>query len=1439
MESVIMSQVFTQTAQPRRGGGTEKFVDALIKFRLKHTDSMGEISESSKKAVITNLQLLNNDSKWQALGRLLIQMCSEDRGGRLFEFTHSILSLTPILPDSSELEQLVLKTMKFLFDVLTKADISVPNFFGMYNDLMVYLEKLSNDGLLMLVEHITKELETGKEPEDQGGENTENAEKPLKMKRHFNQRWKDFVTVLITKIRDCQQIEYQKDLQSGTEVADKILLQWFGITEDVDAFELLADVANSFGNTAPSIEKFCEEVIAQEIGVDSSAEDVESERKRRGIMTWKSMVLTTKTEKERMGRLWNGVVSAWEIGEEDEKEKRETRKISEHLEKCVVVGNRVLNGNVETAKKFLSCIRTEKYSVLSSELGLILALVQCSLNRNDAAIDMKKTLQKLWRIGEQSEECVWMSDVACGRLLRVVELQLTILSESLQTNENLRRLLSRPLYSLMLSLLDTPAYQKQVVIVDGKVADGCALWLLSRDILTNISYAQTDMAVQLTLLFQAIASSSNNPSALILIDVLRELVKKCSIEILNNSKLIDGLFDYVCRMRRDISVSLIRCLIPIINTRPQLRTSLFKSLKKDLLCETTVCSAVPIVLMLLRSVSKRREDGGGGQFDHSMSQSFGSFSTQTLNNMGCKKNVDRAVGLELIGIVSRCLWQPATTKIALYDGICELATQTTTMLNQFLDMIVLHAKTAPEWKKSEMTTSSGSIVQLVEPMPHLIQTVECLISELSSFDPEFRLEGTQLLLKQATAQMEDWVAVAMRSDVLDLGLDRNAEWTTGTVNGKSALLFARMMLSTYDVLIEHMWRRVEAVESREDSDKLVALLNRRKELEKVFKEKTTTKKDKEQEKEKEKEDKVPLDISQTEILTSAKTLASIMKKLMEVKESDVNNTTINVRPDIAPDVQNALIGWAVGRAKLLSTALIREYRPLHSILSGTSSLISLSKCLFDFYVGNDCPQWISDIETGSPIKTLAIESYANILHLLTVKYKQTPSRVTAMWFEEKEGEDEATKKKRQEPNILALRQAHFLSCRLFRQVVDVENEDVEDDKRPKIQYELQGKAILKASSAVLSMTKNVKVWSNLFARVTKVLQEETFYNNQMLRDFCKFVTVCGLRCADSEKETTKEMNAIMENLLEFLSEEADELQYRFLSKTSLNTAIEFQFSFVEKTLALIREAAGFMKDFFVKPPIFDGMLAGLFKKCMEVTELVSRVLQIFVQYKLMQERVTEIMTNYFSTIQMCVLLLHNLTKGWGREMSDWESVGALATLVKTKLTPILAMVDDHIGFSKGKDEMKKKLSQKTRYARSKRDEKLFSKFSQEREAVQHGILVLCKLIKDDRFDLQIKNNSIGYRDFRIDMDVIRSKLGGEENEMVREPASKRRRREQTGDEVDETEENTTNMSATNARRSSEEREEPEEARAGEASVAAVKQEIEDEEDVTRAESPVF
>lgn len=60
------------------------------------------------------------------------------------------------------------------------------------------------------------------------------------------------------------------------------------------------------------------------------------------------------------------------------------------------------------------------------------------------------------------------------------------------------------------------------------------------------------------------------------------------------------------------------------------------------------------------------------------------------------------------------------------------------------------------------------------------------------------------------------------------------------------------------------------------------------------------------------------------------------------------------------------------------------------------------------------------------------------------------------------------------------------------------------------------------------------------------------------------------------------------------------------------------------------------------------------------------------------------------------------------------------------------------------------------------------------------MLLLCTLLKDDRLDIQVKKNSIGVRDFRIDAEKLKQRMakldGNEENEDPEEATQPLRKR---------------------------------------------------------------
>lgn len=128
-----------------------------------------------------------------------------------------------------------------------------------------------------------------------------------------------------------------------------------------------------------------------------------------------------------------------------------------------------------------------------------------------------------------------------------------------------------------------------------------------------------------------------------------------------------------------MGISLVRALLPIIVQRSELVEAIVIHMKQYVLCETTVFTALPILLLLLRSSTAR-----AAVRDDQFSQSFATFSTQvfsnhfyrmstnvhflfqTLNAMGVPLSGRTEVALEITSVLSRSLSQAAETRALLY-----------------------------------------------------------------------------------------------------------------------------------------------------------------------------------------------------------------------------------------------------------------------------------------------------------------------------------------------------------------------------------------------------------------------------------------------------------------------------------------------------------------------------------------------------------------------------------------------------------------------------------------------------------------------------------------------------------------------------------------------------------------------------------------------------
>ncbi|VDO54125.1 unnamed protein product [Haemonchus placei] len=250
------------------------------------------------------------------------------------------------------------------------------------------------------------------------------------------------------------------------------------------------------------------------------------------------------------------------------------------------------------------------------------------------------------------------------------------------------QLLSEATVLLLQSLLRLPS-TKEVTVVDGRVADGCLIWMFaSKALVKLIMVRRKDLSSHLAMIIESVSTSSAS-IALIYVDMLVDIVRNCTLDVLNNWRELEGLLKCICRISRDISVSLVRCLMPVISHRTQLREQLLKSVKGSLLDSRHADAVVPILMLLFRSFSKRPNVVLGSQ----MSQSFATFSSQTLQAMGYKRKTDDTVCLEVIGLLKRCLTQWTPTKMAVYLGFAEEGSRNSTMAGQCLDMLLSHATT--------------------------------------------------------------------------------------------------------------------------------------------------------------------------------------------------------------------------------------------------------------------------------------------------------------------------------------------------------------------------------------------------------------------------------------------------------------------------------------------------------------------------------------------------------------------------------------------------------------------------------------------------------------------------------------------------------------------------------------------------------------------------
>ncbi|KHJ96795.1 hypothetical protein OESDEN_03239 [Oesophagostomum dentatum] len=1112
-------------------------------------------------------------------------------------------------------------------------------------------------------------------------------------------RWTDCSLILLKQLLKNEDITKDGNVVKSVDFVSELVYEWM---TQAGTFEVFGAVITVLQNLSMNdlIDKFLEEKAFEDL----------LDEERRSVLTWKCINLMKVVDSKRLNRVLREVVNAWP-------KRRDIPPAADLLSSVHEMVN-VARNHQNIGKTCIGLFKSDPGMVMCSEFGFLLTFALCS-------IDRYRVNCLVQRLGEDVE--AW-------------------------------ELLSDSTVMLLQSLLRLPSTQ-EVTIVDGGVADGCPVWMFASKVLVKLIMSKRkEMGTHLPMIIESVTTSSAN-IALIYVDMLVEIVRNCTLDVLNNWKVLESLFKCICHIQRDISVSLVRCLMPVINNRSQLRELLLQSVKGNLLDPKRANAVIPILMLLLRSFSRRPTAITSSQ----MSQSFATFSSQSLQAMGCKRKTDETVCLEVIGLLKRCLTQWTPTKTAVYLGFAEEGTRNSAMAGQCLDLLVSHASTAPEWKAEAMVTTAGGVVSLVEPLPQLVQAMQCLLSE--EIVTDVARTQTQIgvnVQKSAIELIDNWVKKASSEDVHDLAIDKLSEWNPTTSTGASNLMFARMMMNLYDVLIEHVWSQFHEDHSVANADRITALLGRRKELDEVLQEKYVRRKEA---KATTAENALVLDLKQADVLISARTITQILENTVPEEASSVEELK---------DVNCELVEWAIERMVALSQSLLDGFHPLHTMLCGTNAMISAAGYLLDFYAGTNCLDWIHSREMGCASKTRALEAYGNIIQYLSSKYKSQPTRIIPIW---KKSDLNATSVRAGEKTLTAngslVRHCHLFIAKLFPALLAVDRGEGEEKKRIGLELERQAKIMFKICAALMKMMDNPKCFMTMFKFTMAMLEKNTVGNNHTLRELLKWLSVVAMKCMDSDHAVERALNTIADDLIQVLSDEDDECKYKFVETASQGTVCDFLASTIDKSLVAVKTVISFAGSFQAKDQrtavfVVDEVLAAALTKCDHCCELTSRLLPLHSQFAVQRERLVQTLTTLFSAVQEPVdLMLSNVKTV--PEMIEWKSLALLSKLLKERLQAIMAIADEHVGIF-NPEELK------GRKKNVRKDEVIYVKYVRAREALQSRVLLMSEALKEDRLNFQVKKNTIGMRDFRINLNTLKTRVVQNEED---EPRKKKRRATQS------------------------------------------------------------
>ncbi|KJH40618.1 hypothetical protein DICVIV_13421, partial [Dictyocaulus viviparus] len=281
----------------------------------------------------------------------------------------------------------------------------------------------------------------------------------------IEQRWSDISLVLSKQLLKNEEIRKDDNILKTMAYIRDLVYKWMNQASTFEAFGAVLTVIRNL-SMVDLIEKFFDEHSLNGLS------DVE----QRPSLTSKYINLLLVVDSKRLLRILREMVSAWP--------KKLGITSARDLMSCVAEMVKLARCHPNIGKACVGFYKSDLGMVLSSEFGFLLMFAFCNIDRYKTLMmtELTKAFQKLWNFKESVHEFGWIENSGVGNVVAIVEDQITCLVQRLEEDVEAFELLFEPTVLLLQSLLKLPS-TRDITIVDGRVADGCPIWLFASKVL--------------------------------------------------------------------------------------------------------------------------------------------------------------------------------------------------------------------------------------------------------------------------------------------------------------------------------------------------------------------------------------------------------------------------------------------------------------------------------------------------------------------------------------------------------------------------------------------------------------------------------------------------------------------------------------------------------------------------------------------------------------------------------------------------------------------------------------------------------------------------------------------------------------------------------------------------------------------------------------------